>query len=70
VLTGALDAMVTHGELQPALRAEATWVAWSAVHGLASMVVRGLFPDAPSETEALHAVVGGVRRALGLREVD
>jgi hypothetical protein len=34
------------------------------------MVVRGLFPDAPSETEALHAVVGGVRRALGLREVD
>jgi AcrR family transcriptional regulator len=70
VLTGALDAMVTHGELQPALRAEAPWVAWSAVHGLASMVVRGLFPDARSESEALHAVVGGVRRALGLREVD
>lgn len=68
VLTDALDALVVAQELTPALRAEAPIVAWSAVHGLASVLVRRLLPEAGSDREALDVLMRGVRRALGLRE--
>ncbi len=68
VLAGALDALVAAGELTPSLRADAPIIAWSAVHGLASVLVRKLQPE-PSENEtAIDALLRGVRRALSLRD--
>ncbi|HYW48985.1 MAG TPA: TetR/AcrR family transcriptional regulator [Gemmatimonadaceae bacterium] len=67
VLSDALDALVVAGELQPSMRADAPMVAWSAVHGLASVIVRRMLPATSGECEAITAVLGGVRRALALR---
>jgi AcrR family transcriptional regulator len=67
VLTDALDALVTTGELAPDLRPGAPMVAWAAVHGLASILVRQMVPEPAEERAAMDAVMRGVKRALGLR---
>jgi len=69
VLTGALDELVATQELSPALRADAPIVAWSAVHGLASIIVRGLQPAPGAEPAAIDSLMRGVQRALGLRQL-
>jgi AcrR family transcriptional regulator len=68
VLIDALDALVAERELSPALRPDAPIIAWSAVHGLASIFVRALEPEAGDQGEALDALMRGVRRALGIRD--
>lgn len=70
VLTDALDALVSTGELSSDRRPDGPMIAWSAVHGLASILVRGMIPSADEERATLDAVLLGVRRALGLRDVD
>ena len=68
VLNDALDALVAAGELSPDRRWDGPMIAWSAVHGLASIIVRRMMPSADAERAAVDAVLLGVRRALGLRE--
>jgi AcrR family transcriptional regulator len=67
VLTDALDALVASGELAADLRPGAPMVAWAAVHGLASILVRQMVPEPAEERAAVDAVMRGVKRALGLR---
>jgi hypothetical protein len=68
VLTGALDELVETGELTPDRRVDGPMVAWSAVHGLSSVIVRRMMPGPGEEQAALDAVLRGVRRALALRD--
>ncbi len=69
VLTASLDALVACGELAPALRPGAPLIAWAAVHGVSSILVRRMLPAPGGEHEASTAVLRGVKRALGLRDV-
>lgn len=68
VLTDALDALVAHGELAPALREGASMVAWAGVHGLASILVQRMLPAPHADQPAIDAVVRGVQQALRLRD--
>jgi AcrR family transcriptional regulator len=68
VLTDALDAIVAAGEMSLERRADAPMIAWSAVHGLASILVRQMMPSPDERRAATVAVMRGVRRALALRD--
>jgi AcrR family transcriptional regulator len=66
VLARALDDLASVGALSPERRAGAEVVAWSAVHGFATLRQTGAFRTSgepePSEETVLH----GIARALGL----
>ncbi len=64
VLVGAIDAMVDAGATPESLRAEAPWIAWSAVHGLASILVQAGLPEPQDPERLLEGVLLGVQRAL------
>jgi AcrR family transcriptional regulator len=67
VLTNALDDLLAAGAMDAAQREAAPLIAWSAVHGLAGVLVRGMLPppyDAPS---AIRTVNDAVLAALGIR---
>lgn len=66
VLRGALDDMVTAGALSPAQRVDAEYGAWSAVHGVSSLLLDGPLRELPeSEAErVIDAVLGTERRRL------
>ncbi len=57
LLGAALDAMVAAGALPPERRPGAEYLAWSAVHGMALLIIDG----------PLRAAPAGMRRALGER---
>ena len=66
MLADALDEMVVVGALSPDRRAGAEFAAWSAVHGLAMLVLegplRGLDPD--QRRFAAQRVLAMVERGL------
>ena len=64
VLVGALDDLVALGAIPEDRRALAPLVAWSAVHGLTSILAAGVFPGSAAPDAALDAVLAGVRAAL------
>jgi AcrR family transcriptional regulator len=64
VLVGALDDLVALGGIPAARRPMAPIIAWSAVHGLTSILVTGVIPAGESPDAALDAVLAGVRAAL------
>lgn len=66
VLRAALDDLVEVGVLTPARRAGAEYTAWSAVHGLASLLVDGPLRDLPEPQveQAIGLVLTGVARGL------
>jgi AcrR family transcriptional regulator len=64
VLVDALDELAATGALTPERRATAPMIAWSAVHGLGTIVASGVAPETLPVDDALEAVLGGVRRAL------
>ena len=66
VLRDALLALVHTGAMAPDRLADAPIVAWSMVHGAASIVVRGLLPDAMSADVVRTAALDGVLRALDI----
>ena len=67
VLNGALDALVEAGELSTLMRVEAPMVAWSAVHGLAGILVRRMPVEPTEQASAVESVLCAVRRSLSLR---
>jgi AcrR family transcriptional regulator len=64
VLTDAIDEMIASGATPEALRAEAPWIAWSAVHGLASILVNDTLPEPADVKRMIEGVLRGVERAL------
>lgn len=64
VLVSAIDDMVDSGATPETLRAEAPWIAWSAVHGLASILVQAGLPERQDAERLLDGVLLGVQRGL------
>jgi AcrR family transcriptional regulator len=65
VLGRVLDETVTAGLLEPELRPGAAIAAWSAVHGLAVLLLDGPLPTSPAGvTFATRQVLDAVERAL------
>jgi len=68
VLNDALDALVQAGELPVARRESAPLIAWSAVHGLSGVLVRGMLPPPHQPSDAITTTLAGVLDALGVRQ--
>ena len=66
MLTARLDELVAVGAVPAARRPGAEYAAWSAVHGLSSLLVDGPLRDIPDDEieRAVATVIGLVRRGL------
>lgn len=66
ILAEALDGLVAVGAVDPARRPGAEWAAWSAVHGLATLLVDGPLRHLPAAdvAAATDVVVGTVSAGL------
>ena len=66
MLTARLDELVAVGAVPAARRPGAEYAAWSAVHGLSSLLVDGPLRDIPDDEieRAVATVIGSVRRGL------
>ena len=64
LLVDAVDGMIAAGTTPESLRTEAPWIAWSAVHGLASILVKTALPELVEVDRMIDAVLLGVQRAL------
>lgn len=65
VLTNAVDELVATGAIDADNAEQAPLIAWSAVHGISSILVRGALPTAEDAEAAINTVLDGVMRALG-----
>ncbi|HEU5007809.1 MAG TPA: TetR/AcrR family transcriptional regulator [Jatrophihabitantaceae bacterium] len=67
LLGAALDDLVRTGVLAPHARAGAQYTAWSAVHGLSSLLLDGPLRELPQAdvARAVDAVLAGINRSLG-----
>ena len=63
-LVDAVDEMVATGAMPEERREAAPWIAWSAVHGLASILVESVLPEPGHVDRLLDDVLKGVERAL------
>lgn len=66
VLGETLDELVASGLLDPAQRAAAPLVAWTSVHGLAVLLVKGAQPAGLTPEAAAETVIAGIEHALHL----
>lgn len=66
VLNAALDDLLDAGVLTPRLREQAPIVAWTSVHGLASLIAVGAVPSGDDLGTVIATVLAGIDRALGL----
>ena len=66
LLNAALDELVEAGSLAPQVRPGAEYAAWSAVHGLSSLLLDGPLRDLPEPEvqRAIDAVLGITNRGL------
>ena len=65
ILAEALDDLVTAGAMPKGSRAGAEMVAWSAVHGIATLLLSPLPATAPSDhKQIINQVLDGVTRSL------
>jgi AcrR family transcriptional regulator len=64
VLNTTLDGLVEAGAMPAARRRDAPWIAWAAVHGLASIIVRTGLPVPAELDRAIEQVLMGMDRAL------
>ena len=64
VLVASLDRLDALGQVDPAARATAAIVAWSSVHGLATILSRGLVPPEAPVGAMTDAVLDGVKAAI------
>ena len=50
--------------MDPERVTDAPFIAWAAVHGIASILVRGAMADVDTDGRAIDAVLDGVMRSL------
>jgi AcrR family transcriptional regulator len=62
ILVSALDGLADSGAIEPAARAGAEFVAWSAVHGIATLLTSGSLRDLPpaERDAAINRVIDAV----------
>jgi AcrR family transcriptional regulator len=62
ILTAVLDELVSSGAIAPAARPGAEYVAWSAVHGIATLLTSGSLRDLPPDEKdaAIQRVINAV----------
>jgi len=66
ILESALDELVINGLLTPKRRTSAPTIAWTSVHGLATLIVQGVIDAKSTEDERVQIVLDAVREALGM----
>lgn len=64
VVVDGVDELVDAGGLKPAAAPDAVLVAWSSVHGIASILRRGLLMNPVPDDHAIDVVLDGVRRSI------
>ncbi len=64
VLVDAIDELIAAGATPETMRTEAPWIAWSAVHGLSSILVNQALPAPVEVDRMIEAVLLGLERAL------
>lgn len=64
ILAESLDGLVTAGILDTAHREGAEMLAWTSVHGLATLVLSGVLPTTKERKAALERVLGFVVQGL------
>lgn len=64
VLVDAIEAMIAAGVTPPVRRHDGTMIAWSAVHGLSTILTSSIWPIGLDATREIDAVVKGVVRSL------
>lgn len=64
VLVDAIDMLILTGAMPESRRDEAPWIAWSAVHGLASILINQAMPEPADVNRMIEHVLNGVKRAL------
>lgn len=70
VLVGALDELVSTGAMDRRYLDDAPVIAWTAVHGLAGLIVQGALDVSDVGDPRVSAVLDGVARALGVNPTD
>ena len=67
ILNDALDDLVAVGRLDRARLADAPLIAWTSVHGLATLIVTGDgLPPGTTVQHATTAIIRGIHRSLGI----
>lgn len=66
ILERALDDLVDAGILAPALRPDAPTIAWTAVHGLATLIAQGIMDAAEVHDHRIQVVLDTVAKSLGI----
>lgn len=66
ILLDVVADMVATGRMDPEAAADAPIVAWSAAHGLASILVRRIDPGGVTPEDRVRTVIDRVGRALGI----
>ncbi len=64
VVVDGVQELVDAGALRPTVASDAVLVAWSSVHGIASILRRGLRMNPVTDDHAIDVVLDGVRRSI------
>ncbi len=64
ILRGVFDDLHAAGAIDDRRHAEGPLIAWSAVHGLSTILVRQIQPHPVDEAQAIESIVDAVARAL------
>lgn len=64
VLNDALDELVADGVISKEARTSAPIIAWSAVHGLSTLLLKEMIPDHNANRNSIRDVMAGIRKAL------
>lgn len=64
VLLDAVNELLEAETMAPERVTDAPFIAWAAVHGIASILVRGAMADVDTDGRAIDAVLDGVMRSL------
>ncbi len=64
VLVDAIEQMITAGAVPLARRKDAPMIAWSGVHGIATILISSIWPQGVGADQQIDAVIGGISRSL------
>jgi len=63
-LADSIDQMIAAGAIPPTRRKDAPIIAWSGVHGIATIVTSSIWPAGVSADQQIAAVIAGLTRSL------